>query len=175
MVFRAWSPGELHQADIPAVVDADGINALGSVGRLHDAAAGREAAIVVTPHEGEYAGLTGAPPVDDRLGAVRSLARASGAVVLLKGSTTVVGAPDGRGWFVTTGSPRLATAGTGDVLSGVIGAFLANRVPAPEAAALAAHVHGRAAQLGPALGLVASDLPDLVSHWLSEAPRAVTP
>ncbi|MDQ1441042.1 MAG: ADP-dependent NAD(P)H-hydrate dehydratase / NAD(P)H-hydrate epimerase, partial [Acidimicrobiaceae bacterium] len=87
---------------------------------------------------------------------------------LLKGSTTVVAAPDGRAWFVTTGSPRLATAGTGDVLSGVIGAFLASGVPGPEAAALAAHVHGRAAQLGPAVGLVAGDLPDLVSDWLSD-------
>ncbi|MDQ1412726.1 MAG: ADP-dependent NAD(P)H-hydrate dehydratase / NAD(P)H-hydrate epimerase, partial [Acidimicrobiaceae bacterium] len=63
---------------------------------------------------------------------------------------------------------RLATAGTGDVLSGVIGAFLASGVPGPEAAALAAHVHGRAAQLGPAVGLVAGDLPDLVSDWLSD-------
>ncbi len=90
-------------------------------------------------------------------------------MVLLKGSTTVVAAPDGRAWFVTSGSPRLATAGTGDALSGVIGAFLARGVPAPEAAALAAHVHGRAAQLGRAVGLVAGDLPDLVSDWLSDA------
>ncbi len=159
----------LRQVVVPAVVDADGINALGSVVGLHDAVQGRASATVVTPHEGEFARLTGGPPGDDRLAAVRSLAAASGAVVLLKGSTTVVGAPDGRAWFVTSGSPRLATAGTGDVLSGVIGAFLACGVPAAEAAALAAHVHGRAAQLGPAVGLVAGDLPDLVSHWLSTA------
>ena len=95
------------------------------------------------------------------------MAAASGATVLLKGSTTVVAAPDGRAWFVTAGSPRLATAGTGDVLSGIVGAFLAAGLPGPEAAALAAHVHGRAAQLGPAVGLVAGDLPDLVSQWLS--------
>ncbi|MDQ1376978.1 MAG: ADP-dependent NAD(P)H-hydrate dehydratase / NAD(P)H-hydrate epimerase [Acidimicrobiaceae bacterium] len=158
----------LRQVEAPAIVDADGINALGSVDRLKDVAGGRAAATVITPHEGEYARLTGAAPGDDRLGAVRSVAARSGAVVLLKGSTTVVAAPDGRAWFVTTGSPRLATAGTGDVLSGVIGAFLASGVPGPEAAALAAHVHGRAAQLGPAVGLVAGDLPDLVSDWLSD-------
>ncbi len=159
----------LAQVEVPVVVDADGINALGPVTRLHDAVHGRPSATIITPHEGEYAHLTGGPPGDDRLGAVRSVAAQSGAIVLLKGSTTVVAAPDGRAWFVTSGSPRLATAGTGDVLSGVIGAFLACGVPGPEAAALAAHVHGRAAQHGPAVGLVAGDLPDLVSDWLSEA------
>jgi NAD(P)H-hydrate repair Nnr-like enzyme with NAD(P)H-hydrate dehydratase domain len=61
----------------------------------------------------------------------------------------------------------LATAGTGDVLSGVLGAFIARGAPAFEAAALAAHVHGRAARTGHSQGLVASDLPDLVSGWLS--------
>jgi ADP-dependent NAD(P)H-hydrate dehydratase / NAD(P)H-hydrate epimerase len=160
----------LAQADLPAVVDADGLNALGSVERLRETVAGRGAPVVITPHEGEYAHLTGGPPGDDRLAAVRSVAARSGAVVLLKGSTTLVAAPDGRAWFVTSGSPRLATAGTGDVLSGMIGAFLASGLHAPEAAALAAHVHGRAAGLGPAVGLVAGDLPDLVSRWLSDVP-----
>jgi NAD(P)H-hydrate epimerase len=158
----------LRRVEAPAVVDADGINALGSVTRLREVATGRGAATVITPHEGEYAHLTGGPPGDDRLGAVRSVSAQSGAVVLLKGSTTLVAAPDGRAWFVTSGSPRLATAGTGDVLAGVIGAFLASGLPGPEAAALAAHVHGRAAQLGPAVGLVAGDLPELVSAWLSD-------
>ncbi len=64
--------------------------------------------------------------------------------------------------------PSLATAGSGDVLSGIIGAFCARGVPAFEAAALAAHVHGRAASLGPAQGLVAGDLPELVAAFLSE-------
>jgi len=157
----------LARVDCPVLVDADGINALGSVDALRRAATGRAGATIITPHDGEYAGLVGAPPGVDRLGAVRQLAATSGAVVLLKGSTTLVAAPDGRAWFVTSGSPRLATAGTGDALSGVIGAFLARGVPAPEAAALAAHVHGRAARLGRSVGLVAGDLPDLVSDWLS--------
>ncbi len=67
------------------------------------------------------------------------------------------------------GDARLATAGTGDVLSGVIGAFIARGVPAFEAAALGAHVHGQAARGGFVEGLVAGDLPDLVAKWLSEA------
>jgi NAD(P)H-hydrate epimerase len=89
--------------------------------------------------------------------------------VLVKGSTTVVAAPDGRGFLVTSGSPRLATAGTGDVLSGVIGAFLARGVDPLRAAALAAHVHGRAAGLGFLDGLVAGDLPELVASVISGA------
>ena len=80
----------------------------------------------------------------------------------------MVADPGGRVLVVAAGSARLATAGTGDVLSGAIGAFLARGLPALEAAAFAAHCHGRAAALGPAEGLVASDLPDLMSRWLSE-------
>ncbi len=159
----------LEEVDAPVVVDADGLNSLGSVERLRQALGGRSKATVITPHEGEYARLTGEAPGADRLSDVRSVAAASGAVVLLKGSTTLVAAPDGGAYFVTSGSPRLATAGTGDVLSGIIGAFLASGLAAPQAAALGAHVHGRAAQLGPAIGLVAGDLPDLVAEWLSAA------
>ena len=70
--------------------------------------------------------------------------------------------------LAAAGGPSLATAGSGDVLSGVIGAFCARGLPPLEAAAVAAHVHGRAASLGPAQGLVAGDLPDLVAALLSE-------
>ena len=91
--------------------------------------------------------------------------------MLLKGSTSVIAAPDGRALMAASADARLATAGTGDVLSGIIGAFLARGVPAFEAAALAAHVHGREAGTGYREGLVASDLPDLVAAWLSELRR----
>jgi NAD(P)H-hydrate epimerase len=154
-------------APVPVVVDADGINAFPGVPELAAAVSSRSEPTVITPHAGEFARLTGAPPGDDRLAAVRSLAAAAGVVVLLKGSTTVVASPDGRVLLVTTGSARLATAGTGDVLSGVIGALLARGVPALEAAALGAHIHGRAASLGRVEGLIASDLPELVADWLS--------
>ena len=76
--------------------------------------------------------------------------------------------------LAAAGGPSLATAGSGDVLSGIIGAFCARGVPALEAAAIAAHVHGRAASLGPAQGLVAGDLPDLVAEFLSELEDGMT-
>jgi NAD(P)H-hydrate epimerase len=90
--------------------------------------------------------------------------------VLLKGSTTVVADPSGDVRVVMSGGPNLATAGTGDVLSGAIGAFVARgtgQLDQLEAAALAAHAHGRAAGLGPPEGLVAGDIPDLLARWLS--------
>lgn len=159
--------------DLPAVVDADGLNALGSFDAVAAVTGRRSAPVVLTPHAGEWARLAGAPPGADRIAEVRDAARRSGAVVLLKGSVTVVAAPDGRVLVGGSGSPRLATAGTGDVLSGVIGAFLARGMAPLEAAGLAAHVHGRAAASGPSEGLLAADLPDLVSAWLSAhvAPR----
>jgi len=115
--------------------------------------------------------LTGGPPGPDRIGAARSLAHKTGAVVLLKGPTTVVAEPGGTASWSTAGSPRLATAGTGDVLSGAIGAFVARGLPVFEAAGLAAHVHGRSAALGPPEGLVAGDLADLLGLWLSDVRR----
>jgi ADP-dependent NAD(P)H-hydrate dehydratase / NAD(P)H-hydrate epimerase len=156
----------LGEAPVPIVLDADGLNAAGSDDEL--AKLMRAWPLVLTPHEGEFSRLTGAPPGPDRLAAARVLASATGANVLLKGSVTVVASPDGRALFCAAGSPRLATAGTGDVLSGVIGAFIARGLPPFEAAALAAHAHGRAAGRGQAEGLVAGDLPDLVAAWLSE-------
>ena len=121
---------------------------------------------VITPHVGELTRLAGHPR-PDHLAAARDASARSGAIVLLKGSTTVVAAPDGMALLSLSGDSRLATAGTGDVLSGMIGAFIARGAPAFEAAALAAHVHGRAARTGYSQGLVAGELPDLVASWLS--------
>lgn len=154
----------LGSVPLPAVVDGDGLSALaGNLAVVADS----EAPTVLTPHDGEYERLMGDRPGADRIAAARALASAAGAVVLLKGSTTVVAAPDGRALLCTTGDARLATAGTGDVLAGIIGAFLARGVPPIRAAAAAAHVHGRAASLGPAVGLVASDLPDLIPQVIA--------
>lgn len=150
-----------------AVVDADGLTGLGTFEEVGRMTGSRSAAVVLTPHEGEYKRLMGRAVAEDRIADVRQAARVSGAIVLLKGSTTVVASPDGRVLIAAAGSSRLATAGTGDVLSGVIGAFIARGLPAFEAAGCAAHCHGRAASLGPSEGLVASDLPRLVSLWLS--------
>ena len=155
------------EAPVPVVVDADGLTLLGSAGEVKALAGGRTAPLVLTPHDGEFGRLAGQAPGADRLGAARALAQAAAAVVLLKGSTTVVAPPGGQALLCASGSARLATAGTGDVLSGVIAAFLAQGLEARVAAALAAHAHGAAAGLGPERGLVAGDLLDLLPRWLS--------
>jgi len=144
--------------DLPVVVDGDGLTALGL-----DAAtvlAGRRAPTVLTPHDGELARLTGQPPGPDRIAEVRALAATVGAVVLAKGPTTVVAAPDGRVRLVRAGDERLATAGTGDVLTGVVAALLAAGLDPLDAAAVGAHVHGLAGRTAPPVGAVASDVVD---------------
>jgi hydroxyethylthiazole kinase-like uncharacterized protein yjeF len=141
---------------LPTVVDGDGLGALG------ERPEGLAPSTVLTPHDGEYARLTGSAPGPDRLSAARHLAAATGATVLLKGSTTVVARPGGEVLVSTTGSPRLATAGTGDVLAGVIAALLAGGLDPAVAAAAGAHLHGRAAGLGWPRGLVAGDVVDLL-------------
>jgi NAD(P)H-hydrate epimerase len=168
------------RATLPMVVDADGLYALGTgdeIGAVVRAGpdaprgANDRPTVVLTPHDGEFTRLAGAAPGTDRIAAACALAARCGAVVLLKGATTVVADPAGTVLLAMTGSPRLATAGTGDVLSGVIGAFIARGIDPVHAAAMAAHVHGRAAQLGPPEGLVAGDLAHLVGTWLSEIRR----
>jgi NAD(P)H-hydrate epimerase len=154
--------------DTPAVVDADGLTALADLDGVAAVTAARSAPTVLTPHDGEFTRLAGHPPGADRLAEARAAAARAGAVLLLKGTTTVVAHPDGRALLVNSGSSRLATAGTGDVLSGAIGAALAGGLDPLEAAAFAAHAHGRAASLGYATGLTASDLPDLIAAWLSQ-------
>jgi len=121
---------------------------------------------VLTPHDGEYALLTGRRPGNDRVAAASDLAAQTGAVVLLKGSATVVAEPGGSALVVTAGDERLATAGTGDVLAGIIGALLSLGTAPFEAAASAAWIHGQAGRLGPRRGLVAGDLLGLIPSVL---------
>jgi NAD(P)H-hydrate epimerase len=130
---------------------------------------------ILTPHDGEAAMLRGGRAVGvDRIEAARSLASDLGATVVLKGPTTVVAEPGGRVLLSMEGDARLATAGTGDVLAGIIGAFLALGLDAPMAAAAGAWVHGRCARDLPPRGLVASDLigqlPSVLSS-LEQHPR----
>jgi ADP-dependent NAD(P)H-hydrate dehydratase / NAD(P)H-hydrate epimerase len=166
------------ESPIPVVVDADALFALGDPDQVAEVARKRSAEagpLVLTPHSGEYAQMFGRPPGADRIATAIEASEATGSVFLLKGPTTVVaraalgspGTEPSGVRIVTAGSPSLATAGTGDVLSGAIGAFIARGTNPFEAAALAAHVHGRAAGLGPAEGLIAEDLADLIAKWLS--------
>ncbi|GAB2485213.1 bifunctional ADP-dependent NAD(P)H-hydrate dehydratase/NAD(P)H-hydrate epimerase [Jatrophihabitans fulvus] len=133
--------------DRPVVVDADGITLFAE----HRDLLRRDAPTVVTPHDGEFARIADGPSAD-RLGSARTAARELDAVVLLKGNGTVVAAPDGRAWVNPTGTPWLGTAGSGDVLSGLIGSLLASGVEPPLAAAAGAFVHGVAGQLAAADG-----------------------
>lgn len=151
------------------LIDGDGLNALGV-----DAAAvlsRRQSPTVLTPHDREFERLTGSPPGNDRVGAARELASSSGSVVLLKGPTTVIADPTGAVLFSNSGDTRLATAGTGDVLSGIIAAHLAMGAEPLRAAGAGAFVHGRAATSRPAYGLVAGDLvatlPEVYSELLA--------
>jgi hydroxyethylthiazole kinase-like uncharacterized protein yjeF len=147
----------------PLVLDADGLVALGTD---HGPVRARTAPTVLTPHDGEFARLTGAVPGPDRIAAARSLADDCGAVVVLKGPTTVVAAPDGRVRVNPTGTADLATAGSGDVLTGMIAAFCARGIEPFEAAAAAVFVHGRAAESAGHTGFVATDLPALAGRAL---------
>jgi NAD(P)H-hydrate epimerase len=144
----------LDSTSLPVVADADALFALEPVHRA--------APLVLTPHAGELARLIGTESewvAAHRLEAVSRCAERYGAVVVLKGPDTIVRAADGRTIVCDTGPPSLATAGTGDVLTGVIGAFLAKGVDALDAAVAAAVAHGLAARAVPhQSGLVASDV-----------------
>jgi ADP-dependent NAD(P)H-hydrate dehydratase / NAD(P)H-hydrate epimerase len=135
------------QTDLPVIVDADGLTILAA---HPDLVLGRAAPTVLTPHAGEFARLAGAAPGDDRVAATRKLADRLGATVLLKGNVTVIAEPGGPVYLNPAGQSWAATAGSGDVLSGIIGALLAAGLPAGEAAAAAAFVHARAANLSAA-------------------------
>ncbi len=155
---------------LPVVVDADALFARADAPEASRMIRAKERAVVLTPHDGEYGRLAGGAPGPDRVAAARRLAAATGAIVLVKGSTTAVAAPQATGPDVllsNAGSAVLATAGTGDVLGGVIAAFVARGLVPMTAAALGAHVHGIAARHGRRQGLVSGDLPDLIADRLS--------
>jgi ADP-dependent NAD(P)H-hydrate dehydratase / NAD(P)H-hydrate epimerase len=145
----------LERLETPVVLDADALWELEPFGA-------RAAPTVLTPHAGELASLLGttAREIDaHRLDAVQRAARLFGAVVLLKGTDTLVAAPREGVLVATYGEPSLATAGTGDVLTGIVAAFLAKGLPAREAAAVGAVAHGLASRLVTnQAGTIASDL-----------------
>src|SRR5208337_4785684 len=131
--------------ELPIVLDADGLNAFeGHAGELN----GKGRLLVITPHPGEMARLAACSIADvqkDRLGVARKFARQHDVIVVLKGHRTLVVQPDGEAWANTTGNPGMATGGTGDILTGMIAAMIAQHPKDALLAVLAAvHLHGRA-------------------------------
>jgi NAD(P)H-hydrate epimerase len=157
-----WLREGLTSATCPVVLDADGLDR----DFINDSAP-NDGSWVLTPHAGEFERLSGHPVGDDRFGDVRELAKATGCVVLLKGPRTVIAHPNGALRVVTSGTASLATAGSGDILSGLIAATIARGHDPFEAAALAAHIHGRAgATIAPyaSASEVATAIRTLVGH-----------
>lgn len=156
---------------LAVILDGDGLGAV-----TPELLASTRRPMILTPHDGEFTRLAGNPPSSDRIASTRELAVRTNAIVLLKGPTTVVASPDGLVEVVRSADQRLATAGSGDVLAGVIAAFCAVGMDPFRAASTAAFVHGAAAMRGRLVGLVAGDLPvliaDLLTEWLGKVPTA---
>lgn len=158
----------VRSVSIPVVVDGDGLSAVVDAHGDASSIAGRIAPTVLTPHDGEFASLGGDVDDVDRISATCRLAERTGCIVLRKGPTTIVASPDGPTFLVASGDQRLATAGSGDVLSGIIAAFLARGMDAAPAATAGAVVHGIAATLCPTEGTIARDVVGEIAHVLNE-------
>lgn len=155
------------RSDAAAVLDADALTSF--AGHANELAgmikSRRPASVVLTPHDGEFSRLFNMmdkrSKLKSKLEKTRAASSYSGAIVLLKGADTLIAAPDGRAAVTANGPPTLATAGSGDVLAGLIGGLLAQGMSAFAAASAAAWLHGEAAkEFGP--GLIAEDLPDML-------------
>jgi NAD(P)H-hydrate epimerase len=162
----------VSQTSLPLILDADGLNALNEEISVLRA---RPAPTVLTPHPGEAARLLGISAAEinaDRVGWARRLAQETECVVLLKGAGSVVAEPEGAALINPTGGAYLSMAGTGDVLTGMLAAFLAQGVAATQAAGLAAFLHGASAdRLAVSRGTsgllateIADELPECMQH-----------
>jgi hydroxyethylthiazole kinase-like uncharacterized protein yjeF len=167
--------GAVLASDMPCVVDADALNLAADNRDLRAACAKRRADTLLTPHPAEAARLLGVKTAEvqnDRLGAAQRLSRELNAHVVLKGNGSVMAARDGH-WFINaSGNPGMASAGMGDVLAGILGALLAQRLGGEAALVLGVHLHGAAADAAAlGVGLTASEAVEparrLWNRWLS--------
>jgi NAD(P)H-hydrate epimerase len=159
------------------VVDADGVNAL--VGSL-DILKKVKAPIVMTPHPGEMGRLLGSSSgyvQKDRVGCAAGFAVKYKVTLVLKGAGTVIATPDGRIFINSTGNPGMATGGTGDVLTGMIGSLLAQGYTASQAACLGVYLHGLAGDLAAKeigeMGMIAGDLIEKIPAAINETMHAL--
>ena len=171
------------EVDQPIVIDADALNAIAARRELADAIARRGSPTLATPHPAEAARLLQCSTNEvqaDRVAAALRLAAWLRAVVVLKGAGSIVARPDGTFDVNASGNPALSTAGSGDVLAGILGALLAQGIDAPEAMRIGVCLHGAAADLlvarnvGP-LGVTASEVIDAARALVNEATRAPSP
>jgi hydroxyethylthiazole kinase-like uncharacterized protein yjeF len=179
MFERTVLPAVIHLAR-PIVLDADALNTIAYNATLETALAARtEGPTILTPHPAEAARLmhrSTAQIGDDRLAAALALARRFNAHVVLKGAGSICASPDGRWWINTTGNVGLASGGTGDVLAGMIGAFLAQKLEPAQALGLAVSLHGASADrlvangCGP-VGMTASEVSIFARQILNERPQ----
>jgi NAD(P)H-hydrate epimerase len=173
----AFARSLVRSVPAPVVVDADALNAF--AGQTHELAE-RESEAVLTPHAGEFARLARASPRDlaeDRIGMLRKLTAEVRAVVLMKGSPTLVAQPGGEVRVITSGGPVLSTGGTGDVLTGMITALVGRGLLPVDAATGGAFTHGVAGELvarelgeGAMAGDVGARIPEAVAAILEPAP-----
>ena len=159
------------ESKIPLVIDADGVNCLAEDVKILGKA---KAPIVITPHPGEMARLVGSTAKDvqvDRLGIASRFAKENKVIVVLKGARTIIAEPSGKIFINPTGNPGMATAGTGDVLAGMIGGFIAQGYSPLDACNMAVYMHGLAgdevAKKKGEVGMIATDIVDMLPQTIS--------
>ena len=137
----------VEHAKIPLVIDADALNILSLQTKVLKSA---KAEIVLTPHPKEAARLIGKTTEEiqsDRIGSAKEIAKATGAITVLKGANTIIALPSGKNYIITDGNPGMATAGTGDMLAGMIAAFIAQGLSPADAAISAVKLHAIAGDI----------------------------